>query len=247
MLHRKSKRMQIAVISDLHLGAGDRSDCFGHQDSNFEHFLRQLEADFDRIVLLGDIWETLTTARPFDAVEGLRLAREAHPTIARRLERRKYVYVHGNHDLIAARVVRAPSEWVLEANGLRIVFTHGHHHDWLVRRARWISEGFVWLGACARRIGLDALYRAGYWLDHWLSKTDDQPVLHSFQAWAFQIARMRSADIVVTGHTHVASSLMHQSRLYLNSGSCSLGHISYLAIDTVRHRFDVCEAGSSGD
>ena len=36
--------MQLAVISDLHLGRGDRSDRFGHEDSEFLRFLRQLPA-----------------------------------------------------------------------------------------------------------------------------------------------------------------------------------------------------------
>lgn len=234
--------MQIAVISDLHLGPGDRSDSFGHDDASFERFLCQLESDFDRIVLLGDIWETLTSARPFDAIEGLRRARDAHPALARRLLGAKYVYVHGNHDLVTARVDGAPSEWTLDVDGLRLMFTHGHHHDWLLRRARWMSEWFVWLGAWTRRFGLEALYRAGYFLDHWLSKTDEQrPTLHSFQAWAFHVAQARSADVIVTGHTHVATTLMYQNRLYLNSGSCSQGHLSYLAVDTKRHQFDVCE------
>ncbi len=234
--------MRIAVISDLHLGPGDASDSFGHQDAAFERFLHQLESDFERIVLLGDVWETLTSRRLYDPVEGLRRAREAHPSIARRLTKPQYVYVHGNHDLIAASVDRAPSEWVLEADGLRLLFTHGHHHDWLIRRARWLSEWLVWMGAWARRLGCEAVYRAGYWFDRCLSQPRDGSILDSFQSWALRLANDRAADVVVTGHTHVASSVSHQSRLYLNSGSCSEGHFSYLAVDTRSCDFGVCQA-----
>lgn len=233
--------MHIAVISDLHLGPGDASDAFGHTDLAFEQFLRQLEPNFERIVLLGDIWETLTSARPFDAVEGLRRAREAHPRIAQRLLRPKYVYIHGNHDLIAAHVDRAPSEWVLDSNGIRLVFTHGHHHDWLIRRARWASEWFVWFGAWARRVGCGAIYRAGAWLDRLLSDPKQNSILDSFHAWAFRLAASHSADVMITGHTHVASLLEHQNRFLLNSGTCSAGHFSYVAIDTRAGRFDVCQ------
>jgi predicted phosphodiesterase len=234
--------MQIAVISDLHLGQGDVTDAFGHQHSIFERFLCHLERDFDRIVLLGDIWETLTSRLPYDPVEGLRRAREAHASIAQRLTCSKYVYVHGNHDLIAARVDQAPSEWLIDVDGLRIVFTHGHHHDWLIRRARWLSEWLVWTGAWSRRLGCQAIYRAGYWLDRWLSQPNDTPVLDSFQTWAFRLAGLRSADVVVTGHTHVPSSVSHSSRLYLNSGSCSEGRVSYLALDTKACNFEICQA-----
>ncbi len=34
--------MEIAVISDLHLGAGDSADGFGHEDSEFLKFLEFL-------------------------------------------------------------------------------------------------------------------------------------------------------------------------------------------------------------
>ncbi len=234
--------MQLAVISDLHLGAGDRSDSFGHRDAEFLCFLKQLEADFERIVLLGDIWETLTSQRPFDAVTGLRQARQAHPLLARRLLSPKYLYIHGNHDLVAADVDRAPAEWLLDCDGLRLLFTHGHHHDWLVRRARWLSEWFVWLGAWTRRLGCAALYRAGYWLDNLTCQPATQPSRDSFQNWAMRLAHTRSADVVVTGHTHIAMSELHQNRLFLNSGSCSEGRLSYLAIDTKSNQFDVCQA-----
>lgn len=237
--------MQIAVISDLHLGAGDRSDSFGHSDEHFSNFLDQLESDFDRIVLLGDIWETLTSYCPFDSVEGLRRAREAHASLARRLLGPKYVYVHGNHDLVAARIDRAPSEWVLDSDGVRLVFTHGHHHDWLIRRARWLSESFVWLGAWARRFGFEAAYRFGYWLDAWLSKPTEELALDSFTTWALQFAELHSADVVITGHTHVASSVLHRDQLYLNSGTCCEGRWSYLALDTKAGQYDVCEVRSA--
>ena len=40
--------MKIAVISDLHLGRGDGSDRFGHDDAEFLRFLDFLEGDFER-------------------------------------------------------------------------------------------------------------------------------------------------------------------------------------------------------
>ncbi|HEY5957863.1 MAG TPA: metallophosphoesterase family protein [Polyangiaceae bacterium] len=233
--------MQLAVISDLHLGAGDCSDAFGHDDASFLRFLGQLESDFERIVLLGDVWETLTSARPFDCVGALRAAKEAHPAIARRFLRPCYKYIHGNHDLIAAKVDNAPEEWSLNVDGLRLVFAHGHHHDWLIRKARWLSEFCVWMGAWARRLRLDAIYRIGYCLDSWATRMPDDLTIGSFQRWALSLASSRAADIVVTGHTHISAIERYQQKLFLNSGSCSEGRLSYLAIDTKLHQFDLCE------
>src|SRR6185436_5928367 len=120
--------MQIAVISDLHLGAGDAADGFGHDDGDFLRFLRFLERNFERIVLLGDIWETLTGALPGSPVEELHKARQSHQEIAKRFSRSQYLYVHGNHDLIAGAAEGAPDELFLDADGVRLMFTHGHQN-----------------------------------------------------------------------------------------------------------------------
>lgn len=232
--------MSIAVISDLHLGPGDASDSFGHSDSEFVRFLVRLENDFEHIVLLGDIWETLTSLRPFEAAEGLRRAHEAHPEIAQRFETPKYMYVHGNHDMIAGNLLSAPDHLLLERDGVRLLFTHGHHHDWLIRRARWLSEIIVWVGAWVKRVGLSAVYQLVYWADLVLSRPTDEPLRDSFQRWAFALAHKQSADVVVTGHTHHAMRSEHRAHLFLNSGCCVDGHLSYLAIDTRAGIYDVC-------
>jgi predicted phosphodiesterase len=231
--------MQIAVISDLHLGSGDRSDDFGHSDSDFEAFLRRLEANFEKIVLLGDIWETLTSRRLQSPREGLKLAREAHPRLAARMQGSSYIYVQGNHDWITGEVDAAPTEVIIEDTFQRVLLTHGHPHDWLIRRARWLSECFVWLGGWAKRLGFGGLYRVGYGLDVMMSRPRLNAGLDSFQRWALDLARQRSADVVVTGHTHVAHRNEHDGRIYLNSGSCCGGSLSYLALDTRAQTYEV--------
>jgi predicted phosphodiesterase len=224
--------MKIAVISDLHLGTRDAADAFGHDDSDFLHFLTFLERNFERVVLLGDIWETLTPRRYGDAARQLRRARRSHPEIARRFSSRQYSYIHGNHDLIAGHLEAAPEELALEADGMRLLFTHGHQNDGLIHRARWISELGVWIGGWVRRIGMGPLYRIGHKLDQLRAGVTREAGGCDFQRWAVEVATLRSADVVITGHTHLATRAEHGSRLYLNSGSCSQGAYSFLALDT---------------
>jgi UDP-2,3-diacylglucosamine pyrophosphatase LpxH len=231
--------MEIAVISDLHLGRGGAADGFGHDDAEFIRFLAYLEANFERIVLLGDIWETLTGSLPGDPAAELLSARTAHPEIARRLSRRRYGYIHGNHDLVAGAVLAAPDEMAIEADGVRLLFTHGHQGDPLVAKRRWLSELGVWIGGWIRRLGLDALYRMLSSVDEWRTGSSTDSTRCAFQReWVGQATR-RDVDIVVTGHTHIAARAEHGSRLYLNSGSCSDGNLSFLAIDTRRSRYTV--------
>lgn len=231
--------MEIAVISDLHLGPGGAADGFGHDDSDFIRFLAFLEANFERIVLLGDIWETLTGSLPGDPHAELLAARLAHPEIARRLSRPVYTYIHGNHDLVAGASLGAPDEFTLETDGVRLLFTHGHQGDALVVRRRWLSELGIWLGGWIRRLGLAPLYRLLSSVDQWRAGSSLDSSQCAFQKEWMGHATRRDVDIVVTGHTHIAARAEHGKRLYLNSGSCSDGNLSYLAIDTRRASYTV--------
>ncbi len=224
--------MQLAVISDLHLGPGDATDSFGHDDEEFLRFLTRLERNFDRVVLLGDVWETLTAKVFGDPARALKAAREAHAAIARRFESGRYLYVHGNHDLVAGAVDGVPDELVLEADGIRLLFTHGHLGDALVQRARWASELGVWMGAWIRRCGMAAAWRLFDRLDAWRGGAQEEPSACAFQTWAVKRAAEQNADLVVTGHTHLATRAEHGPRLFLNSGTCSEGGLSFLALDT---------------
>ena len=229
--------MQLAVISDLHLGHGDVADRFGHRDSDFLRFLHFLESNFERIVLLGDIWETLANRRlgGFTShVASLRRARRAHSEIAKRLERPEYSYVHGNHDLIAAQVDAAPEELVINADGTRLLFTHGHHHDMLFQRGRLLSEFGVWVGGWVRRFRLSRLHDVLTHLDDNAGGVSDDHKRCTFQRWAVTAAKARRADVVVTGHTHRATTAEHGDRVFMNSGSCADGKYTFLSLDTCR-------------
>jgi UDP-2,3-diacylglucosamine pyrophosphatase LpxH len=235
----RGTKVEIAVISDLHLGPGGAVDGFGHDDAEFLRFLAFLEANFERVVLLGDVWETLTGSLPGDPAEELLAARLAHPEIEQRFSSDRYTYIHGNHDLVAGALLGVPDEVAIEADGVRLLFTHGHQGDPLVSRGRWLSELGIWLGGWIRRLGLTTVYRMLSDADAWRAGSSADSTRCAFQReWVSQATR-RDVDIVVTGHTHIAARAEHGDRLYLNSGSCSDGRLSYLAIDTKRSSYTV--------
>lgn len=233
--------MNLAVISDLHLGTGTSTDEFGHDDGDFLRFLTFLERNFERIVLLGDIWETLTGTMPETQKLELDRARAAHPEIARRFRGPKYHFVHGNHDLVTASVEGAPEEYLLTTPDVRILFTHGHQQDHLFQQRRRLSEWAVWFGGWIRRVGLWPLYQVFQKLDELRSGASYDAERCSVQRWAMGVAEARELDIVVTGHTHLATRAHHGPKLYLNGGSCSNGQFSYLSMDTRALRFEVHE------
>jgi predicted phosphodiesterase len=230
--------MKLAVISDLHLGAGDLADGFGHDDGEFLRFLGFLEKNFERVILLGDIWETLQSRRLGSAREELALARAMHPELARRFQRPQYSYVHGNHDIVAG-LLGVPDELSFEADGVRLLFTHGHQNDELIARRQWLTNLGVWLGGWIRRVGWGAFYRLCARIDEARGGLSLDGERCAFQRWAVGEAARREFDVVVTGHTHLAARSEHGSRLFLNSGSCSEGKLSFLSIDTRRGDYAV--------
>jgi predicted phosphodiesterase len=229
--------MKVAVISDLHLGTGGPTDLFGHDDSEFLKFLDFLESNFEKVVLLGDIWETLTAATPRGQVEELKRAQAAHREIHRRFERPRYKYVHGNHDLVAGRVHGVSEEYTLNSDGVRMVFSHGHQGDRLCSRARSVSEWGVWVGGFLRRFGLNCLYSYLARLES--GRLDSKKSGCRVKAWALTHAATRSADLVVTGHTHHPIKSEEDGRLFLNSGACARGRLSFLSLDTKRGDYAV--------
>jgi predicted phosphodiesterase len=229
--------VKIAVISDLHLGTFGKTDLFGHDDFEFLRFLDFLESNFERVVLLGDVWETLTGPWP-GALRELASARDCHREIAARFRRPIYTYVYGNHDWIARREC-TPEEVLLESDGVRVLFTHGHQNEWLIERARLVAEFGVWIGAWIRRAGLDALYLALRRVDEIRQGRHCEDANLEFQLWALRAAEVQGADVVVTGHTHIAARDEHGSRLFMNSGSCSEGETTFLSLDTRSGRYAI--------
>lgn len=223
--------MRIAVISDLHLGACERTDLFGHDDHEFCRFLDFLEGNFERIVLLGDIWETLTSPSFGRQVEELRKAQARHREIFKRFQRPRYTYVHGNHDLVAAQVSRVPEEFALTTDGVRILFSHGHQGDGICHTRKSISEMGVWAGGWMRRLGLNLAYAYFAGLEGERIRADIEDLVRK---WAVAAASARACDVVVTGHTHVPARDEAGASLFLNSGSCAEGNFSFLSLDTKR-------------
>lgn len=231
--------MKLAVISDLHMGRGDAHDPFGHDDGEFLRFLRFLEAEHERVVLLGDIWETLTAPRGPRRVAELEACHAAHPEIARRLAGPSYVYVHGNHDAIALSRLGALPDLSLERDGVRLLFTHGHLHDWAIRRIPRFAELAARFGAWVRRVGMHTVYQL---LDRFdaLVHGNHGAADASFERWALGQADRHAADVVIAGHTHRGGRWEREGTVYLNTGTCSGGALAFASVDTTAgtYRFE---------
>lgn len=228
--------MEIAVISDLHISR-DNADGFLHDESAFLQFLMRLESNFEKIVLLGDIFDTLTGPDFRNPKKEFWQAVAAYPYVGNRLLSEKYVYVYGNHDMSAQSTVTALEEYIVHKDGLRILFTHGHQYDWVAQRARGSVEFLIWLGGYIKRLGLKSLYDILSYIDEYIGGTGTTPEHCMFTQWALRLAEQRGYDWVVTGHTHKISSFHSKNTVYLNSGTCSHGLFQFCTIDTKQQRY----------
>jgi UDP-2,3-diacylglucosamine pyrophosphatase LpxH len=223
--------MRVAIISDLHLGRGDRSDRFGHEPARFLRFLQALEEMSDEVVLLGDILDTHHGRVPLAFWREARLCCQAWAALADRLLSGRYRIVAGNHDECIRDLPGVVEEVWLERDGWKTLLLHGHQFDRLITAAPHLCALGNYLGGVAERAGLDgALYL--------LDKVDDLANglfvdrMVVYRRKAFAEAARRGADAIILGHLHRQDRQEEAGRTYLNVGCCLQGRMEYGFLDT---------------
>lgn len=226
--------MRIAALSDFHVGVRNDVDGFRHDPAEFSAFLDRLERGHDVIVLLGDIFQTDHAALPTRGARRrqLALARARLGALGGRLTREPYMYVHGNHDLIAAEACGASEHVRLGDESLAAFFIHGHQFDPVALAAPLAAHLGTWVTGRMRAAGMPGL--AAYFerrdveIKHERFRGADGPYVQAGR----ELARRWGASVVVMGHTHVPTMERVPEGLVVNTGTCSGGRFEYVSIDT---------------
>lgn len=225
--------MKVAALSDFHIGARHHSDGFGHPVQRFLGFLDELEALHDRIVLLGDIYQTDHSAWPSEAEarRSLERIRERVPALAERFDRPPFEHVWGNHDVVVGPALGAP-ERLRFAGRYPALLTHGHQFDPVATQAPWAANLGTWATGRLRAVGLRPV--AG-----WLEQHDVEIKERRFRGsegpyaqGARELMHAHEASIVVMGHTHVPGITPVGEGVMINTGTCSRGRTMWASIDT---------------
>tara|TARA_R110000787_G_scaffold2353_7_gene9390 strand:- start:1988 stop:2728 length:741 start_codon:yes stop_codon:yes gene_type:complete len=234
--------VQVAVLSDLHLGVKDKLDQFYRAEGAEQQLyslLDYLERTVDKIVLLGDVFETLR-AKTFNTEKELVRILKAYPEFASRiLDNPKYELIQGNHDLDTVKLLGAKKDLILEDHGEKIYLMHGHQLDPMVSDF-WTNhfEHFgVWAGGWFARLGFD-------WTNNMnkISKKkalEDSWPIGDFEKMSAMVAKDRGCGIVVTGHSHHPMKKELYGALYLNSGARVEGRHDLVFLDTVHKDYDL--------
>ncbi len=211
------------ILSDLHLG----SECSRARDAT--RLLK--DTHFRRLILLGDIFADLNFRR---------LTKEHWKFLGyiRKLSNPKrkveVIWVEGNHDhgltdimshLVGVRVYQ---EYVWHFAGRRHLAIHGHQFDRVVANNMHLN----YLGTLLY-LQLQKLDVKGKPLARFIDRLNTRWLRMSTKvsSGALSHARLKEADRIFCGHTHVA---MHEERdgvHYYNSGGWVDSSSTYITID----------------
>jgi UDP-2,3-diacylglucosamine pyrophosphatase LpxH len=223
--------MSAIIVSDLHIGLRY------FMSDRFKQFLQTLPGDAD-LVLNGD-----TVDRRRRHLSPVHM--EVLGLIARESERRRVVWVWGNHDWRFLPSERGKIEFAKEHRiGGKLFVAHGHKFDYimpltrpmivLIRiihdlRVRFGSSEFVHVAFAAKRFaGLYRFLRA------------------HIAGNAVRYAKNNNSEVVACGHTHYAEDITAGGIRYINTGSWTEVPVYCLAVDNgtveMRKLFDSRES-----
>lgn len=228
--------MKIVVISDLHIGHSKETHQLGHTDQKFKEFLIYLETIYDKIILLGDIFE-IELENFLPDYKTYELCNKKHETITSKFKSNKYIYIFGNHDLVAEKY-GALERYELEYNNIKYLFLHGHQFDHICHKKQ---PRLVFLGSWCLKLGLKNLYR---WITEHLSCTWFSVHLENakFQDRAIAYAKKNGWDRIITGHSHDPKILKEDNFYFMNSGTCTYNRFCYLHMDLDNKEYDIIKS-----
>ncbi|MFZ2448812.1 MAG: metallophosphoesterase family protein [Syntrophobacteraceae bacterium] len=223
--------MRIAAFGDLHLAPTLLSDRFRNVEDHLLRFDDHLTRSHDKIVLMGDIYQTDYGRRPGSKTEMLEKAIERYPRITRRWNSPSCAMIFGNHDLVTERHMNAVKQVCLTDKGFRIWLIHGHQFDPLIREGP-VPFFFTWMMGKVRLLNFrrvaDFLEGHFYMTCQRLARSLGSPRFAARNA-----LMMGKYDTVVMGHTHQPACASFGKGIYANSGACSPDHLEYVSIDTI--------------
>lgn len=234
--------MQIAVLSDLHLGKKNKLDQFARNPGAEERLyklLNYLENQVDNIVLLGDIFETMR--RGFNSPKKeVKQILASYPEFAKKIQNKnKYTLIYGNHDVVAKDMFQAPAMFKIKDGSTNILFFHGHQVDNLVLDfwGRNFWKPACWVGGWLEKFGID-ITKGGNQRSKEKALNDLWPV-GAFEKACVAYGKNMNCDIVVTGHSHHPMKVEIWDSLFLNSGARVAGRQDLLIMDTTSHQYEV--------
>jgi UDP-2,3-diacylglucosamine pyrophosphatase LpxH len=226
VMSKKRRALQVAVISDVHLGT------YGCRAKDLLKYLKSIHPEI--LVLNGDIIDIWQFSKRYFPTTHMKIIKQVFGMAARGT---KVYYVTGNHDEMLRRfegftmgTLQIVNKVVLELDGKKAWIFHGDVFDITMKHSKWLAK----LGA----VGYDSLILLNAFVNFFSEKLGRGKVSFSkkiknsvkgavkfiddFEHTAAEIAIFNSYDYVICGHIH-KPEIRHISNedgevTYLNSG-----------------------------
>lgn len=222
----KKRKIDIAVISDVHLGT------YGCHAEELIAYLSSIKPD--KLILNGDIVDMWQFSKRYFPPAHFKVLKKIITMASNGTE---VIYITGNHDEVLRKFdgtaignFKVCNKLVLELNGHKAWFFHGDVFDISIQHAKWLAK----LGGYGYS-ALILLNRAVNWFLHLFGREKYSlarrikdgvksaiKYIDDFQKTASELAISNGYDYVVCGHIHKPMKKYYENRngkcMYLNSG-----------------------------
>ena len=220
------RKVEIAVISDVHLGT------FGCHAKQLLTYLNSIEPK--KLILNGDIIDIWQFKKRYFPKSHLSVIKKIMDFAANGTE---VIYITGNHDEMLRKFagtkignISIVNKAVINIDGKKAWFFHGDVFDMSIQNAKWLAKLGGWgydLLILLNRFINWCLQKAGkerYSLARKIKSSVKSAVkyINDFESVAIELAIENGYDYVVCGHIHQPKMLLKETKkgttTYLNSG-----------------------------
>jgi UDP-2,3-diacylglucosamine pyrophosphatase LpxH len=220
------RRVELAVISDLHLGMR------GCRAAEVLRYLKSIDPEI--LVLNGDIIDVWQFKKKYFPAAHMQVVRELLGMIAKQ---KTIYYITGNHDEVFRRFkgfetsnFKIVNKVVLPLDGKKAWFFHGDVFDVTMQHSKWLAmlggkgyDALIWFNHVINQVSL-ALGKGRISLSKKVKESVKSAVkfINHFEETAAEIAIRNGFDFVVCGHIHQPANRIVKTDdgevTYLNSG-----------------------------
>jgi UDP-2,3-diacylglucosamine pyrophosphatase LpxH len=222
----KKRPLDIAVISDVHLGT------YGCHADELLTYLNSIAPK--KLILNGDIVDIWQFSKRYFPKSHLKIIKKIINMASKGTE---VIYITGNHDELLRRFSDTKmgnfsivDKLILDLNGQKAWFFHGDVFDLSIQNAKWLARlggyGYDFLILMNRWVNwcLDKMGKEKYSLSSKIKQSVKSAVKHiqDFEETAADLAIENGYDYVVCGHIHQTKKEIIETpkgrTTYLNSG-----------------------------
>ncbi|WP_452230088.1 MULTISPECIES: UDP-2,3-diacylglucosamine diphosphatase [unclassified Lacinutrix] len=223
---KTKRKVEIAVISDVHLGT------FGCHAKQLLTYLNSIEPK--RLILNGDIIDIWQFSKRYFPPAHLKVIKKIITMASNGTE---VIYITGNHDEMLRKFSDAQigkisivDKYVTELDGKKAWFFHGDVFDVSIQNAKWLAKlggyGYDLLIVINRFVNwcLVRLGRERYSLSKKIKNSVKGAIkyISDFEEVATDLAIENGYDYVICGHIHQPKMIIKANKngqtMYLNSG-----------------------------